>query len=687
MKIKKLEIAGFKSFVDRTVVVFDHAITGIVGPNGCGKSNIVDAIRWVMGEQSAKNLRGRAMEDVIFNGSESRGPHGFAEVSITFDNTDGLTPPEYQDYAEITVTRRLDRDGRSDYMINRASVRLLDVTNLFLGTGVGKRAYSIIEQGRIGFIVSSKPVDRRHLIEEAAGVTKFKARKRAAERKMDQTRQNLLRVSDIVQEIERTLASLKRQAQKAERYKRYRSEIRDLELYVATHRWLELVATHRVAASELSVEAAESDGRRRGLSMREAEVDLARAELTKLENTAERAHTHSFEMENSLQLLESRCESARERLSSLREAEDQLTQEQQAVVERAATISDERAQVSSSLEQLEQREAEAAALLDEAVAEHDRRRQSAHDAELEVATFRDRVADADTRIARGEAVLSQLKQREAERRERLESLRTEREASSSRLVELGHEASALEARLGALRSGKEQSASQRASVEQELEGYLSEIRSSDDVVDSLRERLTERRSRLRSLEEILRRFEGVGAGVRSLMKRYATDADREAAGIVGLLSDRLECPEEWTEALAGALGDRLQHVVVRSVEQGRNVLETLREAQAGRATVLPLSPRGASDGEVTSSPVPEAEGVVGRLIDLVSCAPSDRLLVQHLVEEVLVVEDLRVALALFGDGAMGRDDRDPWRRGAGGGWQPDRWRRRSSGGSPSVGHA
>ncbi len=175
MKIKRLEIVGFKSFVDKAVLVFDHDVTGIVGPNGCGKSNIVDAIRWVMGEQSARHLRGKAMEDVIFNGSENRGPHGFAEVTLTFDNTDGLTPPEYRDYAEIEVTRRLDRSGRSDYLINRTPVRLMDVTNLFLGTGVGKRAYSIIEQGRIGYIVSSKPEDRRHLIEEAAGITKFKA--------------------------------------------------------------------------------------------------------------------------------------------------------------------------------------------------------------------------------------------------------------------------------------------------------------------------------------------------------------------------------------------------------------------------------------------------------------------------------------------------------------------------------
>ncbi len=220
MKIKKIEICGFKSFVDRSVIHFDHDVTGIVGPNGCGKSNIVDAIRWCMGEQSAKHLRGKAMDDVIFAGSESRGPLGMAEVSLTFDVDhsglgDGQVPVEYLSYAEITVTRRLFRDGTSEYLINKIPVRLRDVVDFFLGTGVGTKAYSIIEQGRVGMIVTSKPEDRRMLIEEAAGITKFKHKKKAAERKMEQTRANLLRVGDLVSEIERSIASLKRQAQKA----------------------------------------------------------------------------------------------------------------------------------------------------------------------------------------------------------------------------------------------------------------------------------------------------------------------------------------------------------------------------------------------------------------------------------------------------------------------------------------
>ena len=197
MRIKKLEIAGFKSFADRQRLQFGDGITGVVGPNGCGKSNIVDAIRWCMGEMSAKHLRGKAMQDVIFAGSESRGAQGMAEVTLTFSN-DGNVPPAFLNYTEIAVTRRLFRDGTSEYLLNKTQVRLRDVTELFLGTGVCTKAYSIVEQGRVDELVNSKPEERRIIIEEAAGTSKYKGRKQIAERKLERTQQNLLRVSDIV---------------------------------------------------------------------------------------------------------------------------------------------------------------------------------------------------------------------------------------------------------------------------------------------------------------------------------------------------------------------------------------------------------------------------------------------------------------------------------------------------------
>ena len=262
MKIKRLEMVGFKSFVDRTVVNFDHDVMAIVGPNGCGKSNIVDAIRWVMGEQSAKHLRGQKMEDVIFSGSESRSGHDFAEVTLTFENNSGDVPIEYRDYPEIAVTRRLHRSGDSDYQINKTPVRLKDITDLFLGTGAGTKAYSIVEQGKIGLIVSAKPEDRRLLIEEAAGITKYKSRKKQAERKMELTQQNLLRVGDIVAEIDRNLGSLKRQAAKAERYLTYRKELEDLQLYDASHKYLEAIGWMKLESSEVERATRDADDAR-----------------------------------------------------------------------------------------------------------------------------------------------------------------------------------------------------------------------------------------------------------------------------------------------------------------------------------------------------------------------------------------------------------------------------------------
>src|SRR5215208_7148562 len=312
MRIKRVEIIGFKSFCDRAVVQIGESITGVVGPKGCGKSNIVDGIRWCMGEQSAKHLRGKAMEDVIFAGSETRGPASMAEVSLTFDDVgfshetlelarhsevaetervadsieddeepvaiqheqavwvdaEGKPIPTPQDevaklladqapafdfarYTEVTITRRLYRDGTSQYFINMTPCRLRDITDFFLGTGVGTKAYAIIEQGRIGQIVSSRPQDRRAIIEEAAGITKFKAKKKAAEKKLDQTRQNLMRVSDIVTELDKRMGTLRRQAQKAERYRKYKGEQKDLELWKATHRWLELNSEDKLVAGRL----------------------------------------------------------------------------------------------------------------------------------------------------------------------------------------------------------------------------------------------------------------------------------------------------------------------------------------------------------------------------------------------------------------------------------------------------
>src|SRR5262245_57272718 len=309
MRIKKLEICGFKSFVDRTVLTFPDPITAVVGPNGCGKSNIVDAIRWVMGEQSAKHLRGRAMDDVIFAGSESRGPAGLAEVSLTFDASAmpgtaapggvpwGAAAPE-----DVVVTRRLYRGGESEYLLGGVPCRLRDIVDFFLGTGVGSKAYAIIEQGRIGFIVSSRAEDRRALIDEAAGITKYKAKKKLAERRMEATRQHLLRVSDIIAEIETRLRSLRLQAAKAERYKRYKAELRDLELWQAAQRYLGYIAEEKMLAGERAAVAEQHERAHVALLGEEAQVAAERLAVSEEMAELAAAKDELFALSNKAQL-------------------------------------------------------------------------------------------------------------------------------------------------------------------------------------------------------------------------------------------------------------------------------------------------------------------------------------------------------------------------------------------------
>src|SRR3954452_13361687 len=301
MKIKRLEVIGFKSFCDRTVVNFNEPITGVVGPNGCGKSNIVDAIRWCMGEQSAKHLRGGAMQDVIFAGSDSRGPLGMCEVTLVFEN-DGNVPIEYLGYSEIAVTRKLYRDGTSEYQLNKTPCRLRDITDFFMGTGIGAKAYSIIEQGRVGMIVSSKPEDRRFLIEEAAGISKYKLKKKAAEKKMESTRQNLLRVSDVVAEIEKQLGSLRRQAQKAERYKQYKAELKDIDLWSASQRWLGQVAEERVAADAQATAQTAREETQARLVAREADIESSRLEMATEEEALSELQQGLYELDNAIKL-------------------------------------------------------------------------------------------------------------------------------------------------------------------------------------------------------------------------------------------------------------------------------------------------------------------------------------------------------------------------------------------------
>ena len=633
MKIKKLELAGFKSFVDRTVLRFDHDVLAIVGPNGCGKSNIVDAIRWCMGEQSARHLRGRSMDDVIFSGSETRTAQDFAEVTLTFenDNPDEM-PLEYKEYAEIAVTRRLYRSGDSDYLVNKTSVRLRDVTDLFLGTGAGTKAYSIVEQGKVGLIVSAKAEDRRLLIEEAAGITKFKSRKKQAEKKMELTQQNLLRVGDIVAEIERSLASLKRQAAKAERYVAYRNEVEDLQLHEASHRYLELSGWIKLEGGEVE-RLAEDDARvRTELGAREAELEASRLDVHGAEERLDAAQNASFAADSAVQAEVAAIERAKDRLAALAQREQQAEGEKREMTEQSARLGAERDAVTAEVASLEAEETDQASRvageetrLDELAAIHAGR-------DAGVVRWRQVIAKLQADIASTEAKLAGFERRRNEMTARRDRLGGEKELLDGARVEHAARADGLARSIEDLRAGRVTTVAEKTRLEERL-GKLKElIQLQEKALDEGKGELSKKRSRYGALEEMHARLEGVGVGAKALV------GTRDDC-IVGLVADRLEAPAELTQALAGLLGSRLQDVIVSDVARGVSLLEDLARERRGRAAIIPQRPSFVA-GVAGRETAPADEAVVASLADALRFAPEDEALVRALVGDAVVVRDL-----------------------------------------------
>ena len=589
MRIKRVEIIGFKSFCDRAVVNIGESITGVVGPNGCGKSNIVDAIRWCMGEQSAKHLRGKAMEDVIFAGSESRGPAPMAEVSLTFDDVgfshetlemarhsdetateqalDALVPedpieaaltedsaaawvdaegnriatpaeevaavladPEpaidFSRYTEVTITRRLYRDGTSQYFINKTPCRLRDITDFFLGTGVGTKAYAIIEQGRIGQIVSARPQDRRAIIEEAAGITKFKAKKKAAEKKLDQTRQNLMRVSDIVAELDKRMGTLRRQAQKAERYRKYKAEMRDIELWKAAHRWLELSAEGGLIAGRLGEARTELDDVRTAWTTQDAHVVSERADLSVEERRLLGVQEQVYELDNRLRLGESKIGFERReaeeldiRIAGARTEIDQISAERARGAEELTARQEELAALEAEVE----RESAEVAAREAAAGEG---RQMLTNAQGRLDEARAEIGTRRTEIATANAQLEALVRRREEGTRRLERVTLETEQHSERVKELERESRRVDGALAELRQTRLDLGSQNQGFEARREVLADETARGEAEVETLRTELHRRTSRLTSLKEIQDRYEGFARGTRAVMQGADEIADR-----------------------------------------------------------------------------------------------------------------------------------------------------------------
>ncbi|MCC6746578.1 MAG: chromosome segregation protein SMC [Deltaproteobacteria bacterium] len=667
MRIKRLDLCGFKSFCDKAVLDLRQPVSGVVGPNGCGKSNIVDALRWAMGEQSARHLRGKSMEDVIFNGSDSRGPSGMAEISITFEN-DGRVPAEYLSYSEITITRRLYRDGTSEYEINKLPVRLRDITNLFLGTGVGTKAYSIIEQGRIGLIVSAKPEDRRYYLEEAAGITKYRRRKEAAERKMDATRQNLLRVTDVLEEIGKRLGTLRRQAKKAERYKQYKAEMRDIELWNASHRLLELVAAGKVVEAATAELSGQREEVQTGLDRHELELEGARATSADEERKVSAVQEELYQVDHRMTLnqnaLQFQSHEATELERRATEARDEVEQLGRQLAEAESQLQVARGQTAEA----EGRRAEIEHELRGRQAVQSELRAELQEVEQVVEAERQSLGGAERAAARSEANLRALGQRRRDLAERSERRREEGERLVERVTSLKAAAEELEGQLVELRVAMQELEERRGQLKARLSELSGQAEHGETALEVLRTELHRRRSRLNSLEEIAARYEGFGRGTRAIMQRLNGSAHKR--GVLGLVADVMEAPSAYETALEAVLGQRLGTIIVDDEHVGLEAIEYLKSSAEGRSSfiarfgrkglgLLDAAPVGfvwdpnegreawaeaGAGGAVSTAAAP---GVHGAMMSLIQCRGDYRGVAERLLGDVVVVEDLPQALAVW----------------------------------------
>jgi chromosome segregation protein len=639
MEIKRLEIKGFKSFPDKTVLEFKPGISGIVGPNGCGKSNVFEAIRWSMGEQRARTLRGKKMEDIIFNGSESRKPVGMAEVKLVLSNSGGDAPPSMADYEEIMICRRLFRDGESQYEINNIPCRLSDIIDFFLDTGVGKNSYAIIEQGRVDMVVASKPEDRRTLIEEAAGISRYKSRKEAALKKLELTRQNLTRINDVIAEVKRQSAALKRQASRAERYRKLSERLRALDLNRHAYKSHELQGRIERLAANLAEQSAllmESEA-----TLASSAAHLERDKLKALET--ERSLKQLLEARHAVDLeltsMRGRIERDRETISQLKDRKHRIEAEKSVLQEKLLEIRDNHDAIAKNKSDVQVQIEEAGKQLKQALsetAETDRslnqekkaldslkedifrvlqetsqqrnRRESLTRRETEIATTLARNA-SESEIAT-ESMNIEKRDRERISKEAHE-LATFREEALERKERWVAERQQISQRIAALRS-------ECATAEKKLAGTL---------------------ARLESLEEMRLDYSSYDEGVRFLMNDAAS---RGSDFVLGPLAELLEAPPEFHKALSAALGERLGHVVVASTRHGMEAANRLEAAAAGRSTFIPLLPR--CDDKSDCGPVPPG---LKRLQDVVTFKEGCERIGEFLLGRCFVVEDMAEAVNIW----------------------------------------
>jgi len=658
MRVKRLEIQGFKSFKDKTVVHFDHGITGIVGPNGCGKSNIVDAFFWVMGEQSYKHMRGNGSSDLIFNGSSKYSPLGLAEATLVME-TDvvdtanapaGATAadlPVHLKSKEISVTRRLYRSGEGEYFINGQPARLKDIHELFMDTGVGAKGYSVIEQGQIGKIVNAKPEERRLLIEEAAGIAKYKARKKESLRKMEATQANLSRLNDVVAEIERNLNSLERQAQKARQYKKYKEELLDKEMTWGRRK-------SQVLNQKL-------DTLKRQRDALEQELVGLKAELQVAENAIETDRVDQVTDTKQAEELQARIAQMSDELSREKSALDLSRRRQGDLSSQLQTLETEKDQLSTSIQEENARLAEREGQAEEAdyaFREASDRAQAMNESvsqlRQETELARRQLETTKRELMTGVTQASDLTSRAAALLSRAESAREQAERVAQQLAEqetkiVSVREEAEKARLMAddVRSRREQLQSERKEQAAQLQTMEQSTRQLDRARDEASRSLTQLKSRLQSLEELDAAHEGFGDGPKA-----ALEWARAHGGPLKAVTDSLKVEAGYEAALEGWLEKRIESLITEDAAAALSAIEHLREDKQGRAAIQLLSPQAsnAASWDAVRGRL-EATGFAlrGQLSDFVKFSSAAG---EALVRDVAVVESLSALPAILSSGSL-----------------------------------
>jgi chromosome segregation protein len=646
LRIKKLELIGFKSFKDRTVIHFDAGITGIVGPNGCGKSNIVDALVWVMGEMSAKHLRGAAMSDVIFAGAEGYAPMGMAEVSLTLENDGGPFPVKYLKHSEIMITRRLHRSGDSEYLINKETARLKDVHEVFMDTGAGSKGFSIIEQGAIGKIITAKPEDRRVLIEEAAGITKFKVRKRESQRKLISTEQNLTRLQDILGEQRRQLDSLERQAQRAERYRNLKRDLQEKEVVLASKSYL---ALHK-EFQQLEVDLVESREKEASfeadVSEQDAKIQSLRLELLEKEKAVESFQTGHGEAQKISRDLEFQIRELNFEIEQTRRSKEMTGSILEQSRARSMALEEDLTRVTVDLATNSAKYEEVKAAFTEKSAEFvgiqsriqavdqeltiKRREmltvsQSATHWEAREQSLNEKISDQQTRVEHVHAVAGELNTQrtdfEKRRNQIFSKLEVERQFQLDIMKDVGN-------------------------FEENARALENQVNEKQIEVGKFKDSLNEVASRLYGLENLQANFEGFEEGVKQVMLWQRSEAVQHADGSQSLqpVSELVEVPEKFELAMEAALGNKLQLLVGDSGSTALSAVDYLKSTK-GRSSFATNDWVPTTSGESITS-IGSEDGVEALLQDVVKIPEKVQPVVAHFFKDVIVVDSIRTALRL-----------------------------------------